>query len=252
VIAENEPQQAKFVQAPERGGYGMDGLWNDDFHHTAMVALTGHNDAYYTDYKGSPQEFLSAMKYGYLYQGQWYKWQEKRRGTPCLQTKPSAFVAYIQNHDQVANSADGRRAHLLSSPGVYRAITTVLLLGPGTPMLFQGQEFGASTPFRYFADVPERLCALVREGRKEFLAQWRTLNTPEMIAELPDSCTEEAFRSSKLDRTRPNEGLSALHRDLLSLRRTDPVISNQDFQRAARRPVTGSKSRTGSSPQSGA
>jgi maltooligosyltrehalose trehalohydrolase len=108
VIAENEPQQSKYVQAPERGGYGLDGLWNDDFHHTAMVALTGHNDAYYTDYRGSPQELLSAMKYGYLYQGQWYTWQQKRRGSPCLGMKPSAFVTYIQNHDQVANSADRR------------------------------------------------------------------------------------------------------------------------------------------------
>ncbi len=82
-IAENEPQEVKLVRTAEQGGYGLDGLWNDDFHHTAMVALTGRNEAYYTDYLGTPQEFISSMKYGYLYQGQRYKWQRKRRGTPA-------------------------------------------------------------------------------------------------------------------------------------------------------------------------
>src|SRR6202789_3576090 len=81
-IAENEPQEVKLVRPPEQGGYGLDGLWNDDFHHTAMVALSGRNEAYYTDYLGTPQELVSAIKYGYLYQGQRYKWQEKRRGSP--------------------------------------------------------------------------------------------------------------------------------------------------------------------------
>ncbi len=90
-VAENEPQEVKLVKLPEQGGYGLDGLWNDDFHHTATVALTGHNEAYYTDYKGTPQEFISSMKYGYLYQGQRYKWQKKRRGTPGLDINPAAL-----------------------------------------------------------------------------------------------------------------------------------------------------------------
>ena len=136
----------KLVRPVERGGYGLDALWNDDFHHSAMVALTGRNEAYYTDYLGTPQEFVSAVKYGYLYQGQWYSWQEKRRGTPALDLPPAAFVTFIQNHDQVANSGRGLRAHQLTSPGRYRAMTALLLLAPGTPMLFQGQEFAASTP----------------------------------------------------------------------------------------------------------
>ena len=82
VIGENEPQDVKLIRSVEQGGYGMDALWNDDFHHSAMVRLTGRHEAYYTDYRGSPQEFISAVKYGYLYQGQWYKWQAHRRGTP--------------------------------------------------------------------------------------------------------------------------------------------------------------------------
>jgi maltooligosyltrehalose trehalohydrolase len=227
VVAENEPQHTKLVRAAEQGGYGMDGLWNDDYHHTAIVALTGRADAYYTDYRGTAQEFLSAMKYGYLYQGQRYKWQKHRRGTPSLGLQPSVFVTYLQNHDQIANSGRGQRAHLLSSPALYRAITALMLLGPGTPMLFQGQEFGATSPFLYFADVPDCLHELVKSGRKEFLAQWRALRTPEMFSQLHDPCSRTAFEASKLDRGHINKELYVLHRDLLKLRRTDPVVATQ-------------------------
>src|SRR5207245_1948856 len=115
LVAENEPQEAKLVRPPERGGYGLDAVWNDDYHHSAMVALTGHNEAYYSDYLGAPQELLSALKYGYLYQGQHYRWQGKPRGTPTFGIPRAAFIAFIQNHDQVANSARGERVHRLTS-----------------------------------------------------------------------------------------------------------------------------------------
>ena len=84
LVAENEPQHTRLVRAADQEGFGLDALWNDDFHHSAHVALTGHSEAYYADYRGTPQEFISAIKYGYLYQGQWYGWQNKRRGTPAL------------------------------------------------------------------------------------------------------------------------------------------------------------------------
>src|SRR4051812_43469071 len=152
IVGENECQHANLVRGFESGGYGLDALWNDDFHHSAIVAVTGHNEAYYTDHRGSPQEFISAAKYGYLYQGQWYTWQNRRRGTPSLGLRACNFVNFIQNHDQVANSLGGARIQRLTSPGRYRALTALLLLSPGTPMLLQGQEFGASSPFLYFAD----------------------------------------------------------------------------------------------------
>ncbi|MGA3118711.1 MAG: alpha-amylase family glycosyl hydrolase, partial [Syntrophobacteraceae bacterium] len=101
IVAENEPQLTKLMRPIESGGYGLDALWNDDFHHSGMVAMTGRNEAYYTDYLGKPQEFISMVKYGYLYQGQRYKWQKKRRGTPGLRLAPAKFVTYIQNHDQI-------------------------------------------------------------------------------------------------------------------------------------------------------
>jgi maltooligosyltrehalose trehalohydrolase len=157
IVAENEPQHVKLVRPQEQGGYGIDALWNDDFHHSAMVALTGHHEAYYTDHLGKPQEFISAIKWGYLYQGQWYTWQKQCRGTPGFGLQPATFVTFLQNHDQVANSARGLRCHVLTSPGRYKAMTALMLLGPGTPMLFQGQEFAASSPFFYFADHQQEL-----------------------------------------------------------------------------------------------
>jgi maltooligosyltrehalose trehalohydrolase len=101
MIAENEPQHIRLVRPVEEGGHGMDALWNDDFHHSAVVALTGKNEAYYSDHKGRPQEFISAAKYGYLFQGQRYRWQNKRRGTASLDADPTNLITFIQNHDRL-------------------------------------------------------------------------------------------------------------------------------------------------------
>ena len=229
VIAENEPQDTKLVRPLEQDGYGLDGLWNDDFHHSAMVALTGHNEAYYSDYRGNPQEFISAAKYGFLYQGQYYKWQNKRRGTAGLDLPPAASVTMLQNHDQVANSAHGLRCHALTDPGKYRAMTALLLLAPGTPMLFQGQEFAASSPFLFFADHTAETAELVRRGRIEFLGQFPSLDTPERLRHAPDPGDASTFERSKLDNAPRSSDHPAwrMHRDLIKLRREDPVFQAQ-------------------------
>jgi maltooligosyltrehalose trehalohydrolase len=228
-IAENEPQDTKLVRAFEKGGYEIDALWNDDFHHSAIVTLTGRNEAYYTDYLGSPQEYISCAKYGYLYQGQWYQWQKQRRGTASLDLKPSTFVTFIQNHDQVANTLRGERADRLGAVGKFKAMTTVLLLGPGTPMLFMGQEFAASTPFLYFCDHRADLSKQVREGRAKFLGQFRSLALPEVQSVIPDPGNPSTFHACKLDFTerQKNEPLYAMHKDLMKLRREDPVFRAQ-------------------------
>src|SRR5262249_3817341 len=140
IAAENEDQLTRLVRAPERGGCGLDALWNDDFHHSAVVALAGHNEGYYSDFLGTPQELLSAVKWGYLFQGQYYTWQKQRRGSPSLDVEPARFVTYIENHDQVANSGRGLRLHRLTSPGRHRALTALLLLAPGTPLLFRARS----------------------------------------------------------------------------------------------------------------
>jgi maltooligosyltrehalose trehalohydrolase len=229
VVAENEPQETRLARDPARGGYGVDGLWNDDFHHTARVAMTGRTEAYYSDYRGTPQELISAVKWGYLYQGQRYAWQRRRRGSPALDLTPAVFVNFIQNHDQVANSGRGQRIHGLTSPGRYRALTALTLLAPGTPMLFMGQEFAASSPFLFFADHGSPLAPVVREGRREFLRQFPTLATPEMSACLADPGDPATFERCKLDlseRARHAE-IYALHRDLLALRRQEAAFRGQ-------------------------
>jgi maltooligosyltrehalose trehalohydrolase len=227
IVAENEPQHTIIVRDPARGGYGADALWNDDAHHTAVVALTGRREAYYQDYLGTPQELISCARFGYLYQGQWYSWQKKRRGTPALDLLPSSFVTYLENHDQVANSASGRRLHALTSPARHRAMTAWLLLGPGTPMLFQGQEFSSSAPFLYFADHKPDLADAVGRGRVEFLSQFPSLTDERVVRRLAPPAAEDTFTACKLDFTERQRHHEAyrLHRDLLALRRDDPVLS---------------------------
>jgi maltooligosyltrehalose trehalohydrolase len=229
LVAENEPQHARLITAGERGGYGLDALWNDDFHHSAVVALTGMREAYYTDYLGSAQEFVSVAKHGFLYQGQRYEWQEQRRGTSTRGIPRSALVHFIENHDQLANTGRGERIRLRTAPGMYRAIMTFILLGPGTPLLFQGQEFGATTPFLFFADHAPELARLVRAGRVAFLEQFRNLALDGMQARLADPADVTTFEASRLDwseRDR-NPELLALCRDLIALRRRDPVFARQ-------------------------
>ena len=194
-------------------------IWNDDFHHAATVRLTGLREAYYTDYTGTAEEFVAAARWGYLYQGQRYSWQKKAAGSPALDIQPERFIHYLQNHDQVANSPRGERLHELTSPGRLRAMTALLLLMPQTPLLFQGQEFAASTPFLYFNDCGGD--RPVAEGRAKFLAQFRSYATPEMQASLARSLRSANFERCKLDfsERQTHAELYALHRDLLRLRR---------------------------------
>jgi maltooligosyltrehalose trehalohydrolase len=226
VVGENEPQDVVHVRAPGDGGYGLDALWNDDWHHSAIVALTGRKEAYYSDHLGAPQEFVSAAKYGYLYQGQHYEWQKQRRGLPALDVPPGAFINFIENHDQVANSARGDRLAQLASPAQLRAMTALLLLGPATPMLFQGQEFAASTPFLYFADHEAKLAAAVYRGRRKFLEQFPSLAQPAMQEEIDDPADPETFRRCCIDvaERELHAEVYALHRDLIRLRREDRTL----------------------------
>ena len=229
VVAENEPQDARLARSADRGGYGLDAMWDDDFHHSAVVALLGRDEAYYSDYRGEPQEFISAIKWGFLYQGQWYSWQKARRGRGALDLRPAQFIRFTQNHDQVANSGRGERLHQLAAPGRWRALTALLLLAPGTPMLFMGQEFSASSPFPYFADHGGDLGGMVRRGRLDFLSQFPSLALPEMQARVPDPSSPETFRAARLD-LREREAHAAayrLHRDLLALRRSEAALRAQ-------------------------
>jgi maltooligosyltrehalose trehalohydrolase len=235
MAAENEPQDVRTVRPVDAGGHGMDAVWNDDFHHSAQVCVTGKNPAYYSDYEGSPQELITAALRGFIYQGQPSQWQKKPRGTPTKGLNGRYFVSCLQNHDQVANSATGARLHLLTSPGRYRAMTAFWLLAPHTPLFFQGQEYCASTPFLYFADPPGDAPALVAKGRGEFMSQFPNLAREEDRNGLALPHDPATFERCKLDwDEREQNGASLrLHQDLLRLRREDPVIRQHDMLRMA-------------------
>jgi len=218
LVGENEPQLVEMITKN-----GLDALWNDDWHHAAHVAATGRREAYYSDYAGTPQEFVSMAKHGFLYQGQHYSWQKHRRGTPSMSVPPRRLVAYLQNHDQVANSARGLRLHDTTSPGRFRALTALMLLGPNTPMLFQGEEFAASAPFLYFADHKPELAEKVAKGRHEFLRQFPSMAVDEVQRMLAVPHHESTFLACKIDHAEreTNAHVVALHRDLLRMRRDD-------------------------------
>lgn len=226
VVAENEPQQARLLRDAKQGGFGLDAVWNDDFHHAATVAAAGRAEAYYSDYRGAPQEFISAYKRGYLFQGQWCRWQKKRRGTPALDLSPARFVVFLQNHDQVANSLRGQRLHQLTSPAMYRALSALQLLGPSIPLLFQGQEFAASTPFLYFADHKPELAGLIAQGRRTFLQQFRSVKAAENDVPLASPGDARTFQACKLDlgERQRHADVYRLYTDLLHLRREQPVF----------------------------
>jgi maltooligosyltrehalose trehalohydrolase len=229
VFAENELQQSHLLRSPENGGYGLDSAWNDDFHHTARVAMSGHNEYYFGDYQGTPQELLASVKWGYLYQGQWNLRQSRRRGSPCFDLQAEQFVNFLQNHDQVGNSPQGKRCHELTSPGRHRALTALWALAPGTPLLFQGQEFSASAPFLYFADHEAELSKLVREGREAEMRNFCRLAGHDAADSFDNPCDVATFEKSKLDfgELKTDGPAYLLHRDLLRLRREDPVFSSQ-------------------------
>jgi maltooligosyltrehalose trehalohydrolase len=230
LVAENERQEIKLIRPRSEGGDDLDGVWNDDLHHSAFVALTDRREAYCTDYLGAPQEFISAAKHGYLFQGQPYSWQKAPRGTLALGAPPEAFVAFLENHDQVSNTIAGHRVRFETSPGRYRAMTALLLLGPWTPMLFQGQEFGTSKPFLYFSDIgDDNLREAIRQGRFHFLAQFPSLASSETQKQLPIPSDPDTFIRCKLDFSEraKNKPLYDLHVDLVRLRREDSRFKEQ-------------------------
>jgi len=226
---ENEPQDVRLITPLDQGGFGADMIWNDDFHHSARVRQTGACEAYYSDFRGTITELAAAVKSGFIYQGQRSIWQEKPRGTPTRGFWAGSFVSFLENHDQISNSGNGRRTREMTSPGRHRAMTALWLLGPQTPLFFQDQEFGASSPFLFFADFAGDEAEAVRRGRAQFLAQFPSLATPEAQAQLPDPGDPSVFERCIINlNLRKEHGEDyALHKDLLKLRREDPVFSRQ-------------------------
>ncbi len=231
LIAEDDRRDISLARPTARGGLGLDGVWADDFHHAVHVLLTGERDGYYQAYSGTPNEIASAVRGGFVYQGQWSTFHGDYRGSPVLPEDPAAaFVFCIQNHDQVGNRAFGERLNHLVDPRQYAVAVALLLLCPEVPLLFMGQEFAASTPFLYFTDHEPALGQLVSSGRREEFARFASFRDPSTRERIPDPQDERTFFRSRLNLTEreSNPGILRLHRDLLRLRRTDLVLSNPD------------------------
>jgi len=225
VVAEHEPQHAKLMRPREADGHGMDGVFNEDFHHSVRVALTGTHEAYTSDYRGTAREWLSAAQHGFLFQGQYYPWQSGRRGAPALDRPAHEFIAFIENHDQVANAAVGKRLVEITSPPSWRAMSALLLLGPWTPLLFQGQEWAAHQPFSYFCDHSPELQGLIFQGRQTFLSQFTRLREAYEGATV-DAIGRPAFEACRLQHDVDAQANPAwrMYRDLTTLRREDASL----------------------------
>lgn len=233
IIAENENNDVRLIRPTSCGGYGLDGVWADDFHHTVRTFLTGEKDGYYADYAGSLKDIAYTVKHGYLYQGQMSRHLGRPRGTKVTDEPAEKFVFCIQNHDQIGNRAFGERLNHQVSLAQYHVASALLLLVPETPLLFMGQEFAASSPFLYFTDHEPDLGRLVTEGRRDEFKKFEAFSDPSKRARIPDPQAESTFHRSKLDLSeRATHGQTyRLYKDLIALRRRDAVLRSADRKR---------------------
>jgi len=232
LVAESEPQASEAVAPVEDGGWGMDALWVDDFHHAARVAATGQRGAYLRDYEGTPRELLACALRNSLYQGQHCTWQDKPRGGTLGAVPPSRAVFYLENHDQVANQLPSLHLHALAGAPLVRALTAWWLLLPQVPLIFMGQEFFSSSGFYFFTDHAPELERAVRRGRRGYLGQFPSAQAALGREAWPLPEGEAAFAASRVlpgERERKPLAL-AFHRELLRLRREDPVFSREGVQ----------------------
>jgi maltooligosyltrehalose trehalohydrolase len=217
VIAEDERNDPGLVER-----MGLDAIWSDDFHHAVHVTLTGEREGYYAAYQPGATTIATTIEHGWLYEGQTSAASGKPRGAPADALPASAFVYSLQNHDQVGNRALGDR---LPASDKLRAATMLLLFLPMTPLVFQGQEWAASTPFQYFTDHDRELGALVCQGRRAEFARFGAF-----AGDIPDPQAASTFAASKLRWAERNEGghaaMVALYHALLRLRREDPVLAH--------------------------
>ena len=218
LIAEDPRNFRDLVMPQEGGGYGLDGVWADDFHHEVRVNLAGDHHAYYQDFTGSPADIAKTLEQGWFFTGQASKNQGEARGTPTDGLIPENFVICIQNHDQIGNRPRGNRLSDEIPLSAYRAASALLLFAPQLPLLFQGQEWATTTPFIYFTDHNPDLGKLVSKGRKEEFKDF-----PDFQGDVPDPQDPASFEKSKLSWAEPEEpehaGVLRLYKDLLGLRR---------------------------------
>ena len=230
LIGESDLNDPRLVRERVASGYGLDAQWSDDLHHALHAALTGERSGYYADF-GALADIVRTLREGYAYAGRYSRFRERTHGRPLAGVSSNRLLGYLQTHDQVGNRARGERIAMLTSPGRARIGAAIALCAPCVPMLFQGEEWAASSPFLYFTDhqSPE-LAQAVREGRQaEFAAfGW----APQ---DVPDPQAPDTFRASVLDwserQREPHAGMLQFYRALIALRRSSRDLQTGDLQR---------------------
>jgi maltooligosyltrehalose trehalohydrolase len=223
-VAEDHRNLAQLLLPAERGGWGIDGVWADDFHHQVRVHVAGDNEGYYRDFSGRAEDIATTIRQGWFFTGQRSHHMGEERGTDPSPIDPRQFVVCVQNHDQVGNRARGERlSHDIDLP-TYRAVSTLLLTAPETPLLFMGQEWAASPPFLFFTDHHDELGRQITSGRREEFASFKAFADPELRKSIPDPQAAETFERSRLawvEVQRPEHaGVLRLYQRLLGLRGT--------------------------------
>jgi maltooligosyltrehalose trehalohydrolase len=225
LIAESDLNDPRLVKAEEAGGYGLDAQWSDDFHHALFSVISGERAGYYADF-GSLAALAKSLRSVFVYDGNYSEYRGRNHGRQVVGLSGHRFIGFVQNHDQVGNRAQGERVSHEAGVGRAKIAAALVLTSPFVPMLFQGEEFGASAPFLYFTDYEDpELGRLISEGRKkEFVAfGW----SPDQI---PDPQDEQTFNQSKLNWAElgdpPHASLLQWHKDLISLRRSRSELSD--------------------------
>jgi maltooligosyltrehalose trehalohydrolase len=222
LVAETNLNDVRMITDLPGGGIGMDGQWNDDFHHALHALLTGERTGYYADF-GTMEDLADTLQRGYAYRGRHSPFYDRRQGSDSSAVPPQRFVVFAQNHDQIGNRTAGDRLSTLVSFEALKVAAGLTLLHPGVPLLFQGEEYGETAPFPYFVDHSDpELVEAVRRGRREEFVTFGWAGEP------PDPPDEETFRSARPDRGRARDGrhavLLAWHRELLRARRETPAL----------------------------
>lgn len=227
LILENDRNLAHYLQRDRQGkSIGFTAQWNDDAHHACHVLLTGERDGYYADYAGNPIAHLGrCLTEGFAYQGEISVYRHAiPRGEPSAHLPPSAFVWFLQNHDQIGNRACGERLTVLASPEALRAAAVLLLLSPAVPLLFMGEEWAAQEPFPFFCGFTGELAQAVTAGRRKEFAQFAGLHDPQALQGIPDPCAASTFTLAKLNWQTQHD---PLYREWLTLYRTLLALRSQ-------------------------
>jgi maltooligosyltrehalose trehalohydrolase len=227
LLLENEENEAAPLERVGGKPLYYTAQWNDDVHHALHAAATKETSGYYADYAGHTDKLCRALAEGFAFQGELMPYRGSPRGEPSHHLPPTAFVSFVQNHDQVGNRAFGDRITSFAPADSVRAIISVYLLLPQIPMLFMGEEFGASTPFPFFAHFEPELADAVREGRRAEFAKFPEFQDPHKREKIPDPTSNETFQSAKLNWAEANQGnhaqWSSFYRELLAIRHREII-----------------------------